>query len=134
MTLFGTKNLGQLGENLATQFLKRHNFEIIDRNYRKKWGEIDIVAKNNGLLHFVEVKTVGQEPKNLTPGHYDDYDYEAEERVTFWKRKRLGRAIQTYLLEKRISEEEPYQVDVVAIYLDRRNKKARIRLVQDVEL
>ena len=39
------KKTGSLGENMATMFLVKHGFEILDRNYSKKWGEIDIVAK-----------------------------------------------------------------------------------------
>ena len=38
--------------------LVKHSFKILDRNYRKKWGEIDIVAKKDNILHFIEVKTI----------------------------------------------------------------------------
>jgi|GEM_PF-63350 len=55
--------LGNLGESISVRFLMKHGFSIICRNYRKKWGEIDIIAQRAGNLHFVEVKTVSSETK-----------------------------------------------------------------------
>ncbi|MBU4223686.1 YraN family protein, partial [Patescibacteria group bacterium] len=37
------QKIGELGENIACKFLMKHGHEILDRNYRKKWGEIDVV-------------------------------------------------------------------------------------------
>jgi len=48
-------SIGRLGEDIATGYLKNRGFHIITRNYRKKWGEIDIIAKKDNVLHFVEV-------------------------------------------------------------------------------
>src|SRR5688500_8779759 len=55
------KAIGTLGETIACRFLMKRGFKIIERNYLKKWGEIDIVAKKDELWHFVEVKTVSRE-------------------------------------------------------------------------
>ena len=52
------KKIGVLGENMACRFLVKQGFKILDRNYSKKWGEIDIVAKKNKIFRFIEVKTV----------------------------------------------------------------------------
>lgn len=49
--------LGNIGENAAVDFLRKMGYEILDRNFRCKLGEIDIIAKNKKLLVFVEVKT-----------------------------------------------------------------------------
>src|SRR3989344_5717759 len=54
----GKRKSGDIGENIACNFLKRRGFEILERNYSKKWGEIDIVTKRAGLIHFIEVKSV----------------------------------------------------------------------------
>ena len=54
--------LGLEGENLVAQYLEDKGFEIIDKNYRTKYGEIDIIARNNDLISFVEVK-LRQNPK-----------------------------------------------------------------------
>lgn len=50
-------NLGKFGEKIAVQYLERRNYEIIGRNYRCRAGEIDIIAKKDYFLVFIEVKT-----------------------------------------------------------------------------
>jgi len=49
--------LGQAGERLAAEHLARLGYEIVERNYRTRWGELDIVARTSGALVFCEVKT-----------------------------------------------------------------------------
>lgn len=56
MTLY-KNNLGRIGEDIASQYLIDHNFTIIDRNFRSKFGEIDIIAQKGNTLFFIEVKT-----------------------------------------------------------------------------
>ncbi|MBW2614211.1 MAG: YraN family protein [Deltaproteobacteria bacterium] len=48
---------GKVGESVAVQYLKKQGYKIIEKNYRTKVGEIDIIAKEKGSLVFVEVKT-----------------------------------------------------------------------------
>ena len=52
------KEVGRIGEGIATQFLERKGFRVVARNYRKPWGEIDIIAEKGGIVRFVEVKAV----------------------------------------------------------------------------
>jgi putative endonuclease len=131
MSLTEKQVTGNYGEDIATTFLVERGMEILDRNYRKKWGELDIVACENSktgkILHFVEVKTVSCETF--------DYDgYNPEDNVHHLKRKRLSRAIETYLLEKGVSPETPFQIDVIAIYVSRETGKFEIDLLEDVIL
>ena len=49
--------LGKQGEQLAAEHLTRLGYEIVERNYRTRWGELDIVAFNGTTLAFCEVKT-----------------------------------------------------------------------------
>lgn len=49
--------LGSLGENLAAEHLTRRGFRILERNYRTRWGELDIIAFDGRTLAFCEVKT-----------------------------------------------------------------------------
>lgn len=56
MSIF-TQKLGQKGEELACSFLKKNGYSILQRNYRKRCGEIDIIAQENGDLVFIEIKT-----------------------------------------------------------------------------
>lgn len=51
------KERGNLGEKLAVSFLKRNHYQILQRNFRSRFGEIDIVAKDGEDLVFIEVKT-----------------------------------------------------------------------------
>src|SRR3989338_8075751 len=101
------QEVGILGENIYEKQVVKHGYNVIGRNYRKPWGEIDIIAKKDSVLHFIEVKAVGHA---LRAGD----DYEPEDNVHSWKLKRLSRAIQSYMLENDISEEISWQVDVAA--------------------
>ncbi len=56
-----TQKVGSLGEELVVKFLMKRGYTILDRNYRKPWGELDIVAKEKKKIHFVEVKAMSQE-------------------------------------------------------------------------
>jgi putative endonuclease len=117
------QKIGEIGESVACEFLMKHNFLIKDRNYRKKWGEIDIVAEKDNLLHFIEVKSVSR----VT-------DHNPEENVHLWKQKRLARAIRTYLLEKKIPEETEWRLDVMAIFLDFKTRRAKVRITENIIL
>jgi len=57
MTNDKARRLGREGENRACQYLRRQGYEIIARNWRSRFGEIDIIARNGGSLIFIEVKT-----------------------------------------------------------------------------
>ena len=54
---YTTKEIGDRGEDYAAAYLKQHQCIILDRNYRKRWGEIDIIARQKDTYLFVEVKT-----------------------------------------------------------------------------
>ena len=61
----GEKNqIGAYGEQIAVNYLKKQGFIILDTNYLKKWGEIDVVARKTSIIHFVEVKTVSYETQH----------------------------------------------------------------------
>lgn len=51
-----TTDIGNIGEQLATEELIRLGYEILERNWKTKWAEVDIVARKNGIIYFVEVK------------------------------------------------------------------------------
>ena len=127
-----TQKIGEIGENMAVKFLVKHGFSILDRNYTKKWGEIDIVAKKDDRLYFVEVKSVSREI--LPDVTRETSDYRPEENMHPWKMKRMSRTIQTYLLSKKIPDALEWQVDLFVVYLDLKNKKARIKVVSDIIL
>lgn len=106
--------VGQKGEDLACKHLEKLGFSIVERNYWRPWGEIDIVARKGKELRFVEVKTVSREKLPEI-----NEDYEPEDNLHPWKLKRLRRVIETYLLANDWvdGEDLDWQVDAVLVYL-----------------
>lgn len=84
------KDLGDLGEQIAERHLRGIGFEIVARNVRYKCGEIDLVARRGGEIHFVEVKMSGE---------FSQVD--PLEQVTREKRKRIRMAAELYLKNPR---------------------------------
>ncbi len=125
-----TQKTGEIGENIAVKFLVKQGFLIKERNYTKKWGEIDIIAEKDKKLYFVEVKSVSRE----TISHETNADYRPEDNMHPWKLKRLARAIQTYLLSHKILNEKEWQVDLLVVFLSLKDKKARVKVVSDIIL
>lgn len=123
---------GEIGENIAVKFLVKQGFLVIERNYTKKWGEIDIVAEKDGKLYFIEVKSVARE--TLVGVTHETLDqYRPEDNMHPWKLKRLARTIQTYLLSK--GHEDPeWQVDLLVVFLSLKDKTAKIKVVKDIIL
>lgn len=122
---------GRLGEEIACKFLLGKGFRIIARNYRKKWGEIDIIAEKVNDLHFIEVKSVSREIRDQSVTHETD-KYRAEDNVHRQKMKRLIRTIQSYILENKVSDETDWQFDVVAVHIDEEDKKAIVSIISDL--
>ena len=116
------QRIGRLGEDEATRWLKKEGFKIIERNYWKPWGEIDIIAQKGQALHFVEVKTVCLERGELA--RFDRY--EPEDNIHPWKLKRLSKAVESYLLEKygdKDEEDPDWQMDALCLYLEKGSEK-----------
>ncbi len=124
-----SQKIGELGEDIACQFLMKHGFSVIERNYTKKWGEIDIIAGKGTKLYFIEVKS--KSVSSLDGVSYETY--RPEENVHFWKIKRLRRVIETYLIGKRQGGVE-WQFDILVVFLDLENRKARVKTIENVIL
>ncbi|MFH1978832.1 MAG: YraN family protein [Patescibacteria group bacterium] len=121
--------IGEIGEDISVKHLVKLKYKILERNYRKKWGEIDIIAEKEGILHFIEVKTVSCET------NFDNYL--PEENVHYFKKNRLKRIISTYLanVSHETKERElDFQINVIAIFFDPFTKKSRIRMLEDIIL
>ena len=134
-----TQKIGEIGENIAARFLMKRGFSVLDRNYTKKWGEIDIVAEKDNKLYFIEVKSVSRETLNtFIPKSYNDsderYEHRPEDNMHPWKLKRLSRTIQTYLLSKNIDEGKEWQVDLLVVYICQKEKKVKVKVVSDIIL
>lgn len=133
MKQLGTKTskIGRIGEDLAARFLMKQGFLVIERNYLRKWGELDIVAKKESALRFVEVKCVSWETETDKVSR-ETNQIRPEEHVTREKLKRLSRVIQTYLVDKKVPRETKFQLDVVTVKLSLKDKTARIGVIENV--
>jgi putative endonuclease len=126
------QKIGKLGEDVAVKFLMKHGYSVLERNYTKKWGEIDVVAQKGGMIYFIEVKSVSCKILPELKGE-NPFAKRPEENMHPWKLKRLSRTIQTYLIHKRIGN-TPWQFDLLLVYLDLKNRKARVKVVENVIL
>ena len=109
-----TQKKGSIGESVACRFLASKGYEILERNYRKPWGEIDIIAIKAGVLRFVEVKSVSRESSVDISREVNDYKTAA------------------FYVEGTQWEQMDYQIDVVAVYLNLRERTAQCRLTENV--
>lgn len=112
------RKFGDLGEKIAEKYLKSKGYNIIDRNYLKPWGEIDLITRYKDILVFCEVKT--RERKHVE-------HYLAEASVNRLKIKKLQKICETYLMEKHYPVDQKWQIDVLAIAIDQEIKKARVK-------
>ncbi len=112
------RKFGNLGERIAEKHLVKNGYTIIDRNYQKPWGEIDIVAKKNQVVTFVEVKT--------RDAKYVEH-YLAEYSINRFKIKKLQKICETYLLEKQYPYNQKWQIDVIAIAINKELWRARLK-------
>ena len=94
-----SREKGNIAENQAIEFLETQNFKIIDRNFYSCFGEIDIIAKKDNILHFVEVKSGKnfQSIYNVTPA----------------KLKKIIKTLTFYMKKNQLNS--PYQIDVITI-------------------
>jgi len=98
-----TRARGNIAEERGCEYLRQNGFRILDRNVYNRFGEIDIIALRDDVIHFVEVKsaqTYEQAVNNITPS----------------KLQKLHRAIQTYLQKKRLNFD--YCIDALIISED----------------
>ena len=100
MTLY-KKEIGAWGENVAAEWLIEHGYQIIARNVRTPYGEIDIIAKQGDVTVFVEVKT-------LTSSR----EFFPEKNITQKKQQHMLTAAQYYTAEHEIDH---FQIDAIAV-------------------
>ncbi len=149
------RKIGDLGEDLACRFLIGKGFTVIERNYLRPYGEIDIVVKKEGKLIFVEVKTVTRGTNPFVSGEtnggigesgtrvtlpnvsrekvlHGNGGYRAEDNIHPWKIKRLQKTIESYLT--RFKQVPEWQLDAIIVSLDKVSRTAKIKHLQHIVL
>jgi putative endonuclease len=125
-----TQKTGELGEDIACIYLKKLGFTVLERNYYKLIGEIDIVAEKKGILHFIEVKSVSYLPDSVSGETLENIAsvfIKPEENFTQDKIYKFKKIISFYTADKHVSHETEIQIDLLTIYIDRNTKKAQIK-------
>jgi putative endonuclease len=100
------KGLGDRGEELAASFLEKQGIRVVERNFRCKGGEVDIIARDGETTVFIEVKT----RRNLAYGV-------PQLAITPFKQRQISKAALTWLAKKR-QHNTPARFDVIAILLE----------------
>ena len=126
------KEIGKIGEDIAENYLKNKGFDILCRNYLKKWGEIDIVTRRTDKIHFIEVKTVSYETKQDLKQAVTHGTWRPEENVHAYKLRKLSRAIESWLMENNCDLD--WQIDVMAVRIVPREKYATVKYIPNVIL
>lgn len=119
-----SRELGKLGEKIACLYLRKKGYQILARNYISSLasgpqrGEIDIIAQKNEIFHFIEVKSLIKKSQSflIIP----------EFKVNWQKKRKIIKTAQEWFLEKKISFEKEWQVDIITVLIDQKTKKARI--------
>lgn len=126
----GKRKTGDIGENIACQFLEKRGYALVERNYLRKWGEIDIIAQKAGRIHFVEVKSISVSHVTSAKNNPLHGGYRPEDNMHPWKLKRLGRTIQTYLLHKKLDCD--WQLDLITVQMNMATRQARVELIENI--
>jgi putative endonuclease len=113
------KAIGWLGEKMAMEYLKTKGYEMVERNFSTRFGEIDLICRENGVLVFVEVKTKKGQEFGLPEEMFTHYKYEKVKRMAVMY---LG------------GREVPCRIDMVAVELDGDNRPRQIKHYQNVIL
>jgi putative endonuclease len=120
------KDTGKAGEEAAVKYLKKEGYSILGKNYQnssgRQLGEIDIIAKEKDEIVFVEVKTRNLESYGFT---------QPEENITRSKLFKLNRIAEYYLKSKKLFN-TPYRFDAVSVWLDKEQKKAKIKHIKSI--
>ena len=113
------KDIGALGENISENYLKNLGYRILDKNFRCKCGEIDLIAINKGYICFVEVKT----------RYGINYGTPAES-VTSSKQKKIYKTAQVYILMKNIIDYN-FRFDVIEVLLNSNTNDFLVNHIED---
>jgi putative endonuclease len=127
---FNNRLKGDMGEEVACKYLINKGFRIIGRNYRKVWGEIDIIATKDKILHFIEVKSVTYESAD----YFNYVSHRPEDNVNGFKIRQIRRMVQTYLAEYHIGIEVEFRFHVLCVYLNMATKLAKVKMIENIIL
>lgn len=139
-----TKSIGNKGELIAYQYFINKGFDVLDRNYRKRRGEVDLICKKDNVLHFIEVKTIKIPKNGFKKGEIGNRTNKSqlnlpirpEDNLSQKKIQQVIKMAEIYRIEKKI-EYLTYQIDAMAIYLYVEHQKImsiKVRYIPNIHI
>lgn len=121
------KAVGGLGEELACEYLKSLKYEILGRNIREKFGEVDILARTpDGCLHFVEVKTI-------SAGYAGASGMAPEDNLSQAKLRKMKKMAEWHAnAHPELLGENGWQIDLVAVFAEDVEKGGEINFYTNI--
>lgn len=113
------KDIGSFGEDLSINYLIDNGYYILEKNYRNKIGEIDIICKKNNLLIFIEVKS----------RYTNSYGFPIES-VTYYKRKQIIKVSMLYIILNKYNNFN-IRYDVIEVFFNKNNDLFNINHTTD---
>ena len=120
--------IGKIGEDITRAFLVKHGFSVFKTNYRTKYGEIDIIAKKDHKIRFIEVKSV--KVRNFL--NIDGLNVRPEDNLTKEKWSKLVVSCETYLRHKSVPYETKWQVDLACVYINTETREGKVILMENI--
>jgi len=115
------KIIGNYGEKIASDYIRKKGYKIIDKNLKISYKELDIIAKHKGKLIFIEVKT-----------RTSDFLGKAEDSMSAKKLHHLKKAINMYTSSNKSINPEMVRLDLICIDIDKVKKTAKIKHYKDI--
>lgn len=125
------RKLGDFGEAIALKFLMKRGFSLIEKNYLRPWGEIDLIMKRGDEYHFVEVKSSVTYETGISSVNHETM--RPEDNIHPHKLERMYKAIQTYSVENRILDSQTY-IDAVIVRISADHKRAKVTFLENIVL
>lgn len=120
--------IGKIGEYIAKTFLMKQDFSVLETNYRTKYGEIDIIAKKDEKLRFIEVKSVKvRDFKSIS-----NLKVQPEDNVTGEKWRKIVTSIETYLRHKSVTRGTLWQIDLACVYINTETREGRVKFLENI--
>ena len=125
-----TKELGNLGEKLACEYLVKKGYKILGKNWRISFGEIDIIAVQKWRItnifakravHFIEVKTIA-----------DSAGFFPEQHANYKKQRKLKQLAQIWLQKNKYPQNIPYQIDIIGILVNQEKRSTKLHYFGNV--
>lgn len=113
---------GSAGELAVCRYLRGMGYRILSRNWRRPWGEIDIVVEREGVIHFVEVKSATRREKGFEPFL----------RADGWKMHKVRRTAETWLAANQYDPDTEWQMDIASVILETNLPDPDIEIIENI--